>query len=135
MREQEVRSTRALPNFCLFAYGYREAFKALPSLDYELFTVTGERGWVGTWYSHVDDESMTPVENPIATSIIDETRVFISTSSPKGITRRWTLRLRGQLKPRPYDCQFEFGLTAAGRAKVCFCAHLFPYSALLTCHA
>jgi hypothetical protein len=30
----------------------------------------------------------------------------------------WTLRLRGQLKPRPYDVDFEFGLSAAGRAKV-----------------
>lgn len=90
----------------------------MPSLDYELFTETGERGWVGSWHKHLDDDSLTPVEEPLETRVVDETRIFISTSTPKGITRKWTLRLRGQLKPRPYDVDFEFGLTTAGRAKV-----------------
>lgn len=61
---------------------------------------------------------MTPLEEPIETRLIDETKIFISTSTPKNITRKWTLRLRGQLKPRTHDVDFEFGLTAAGRAKV-----------------
>jgi hypothetical protein len=49
---------------------------------------------------------------------VDETRIFISTSAPNGITRRWTMKLEGQLKPRARDCTFEFGLTVSGRAKV-----------------
>ncbi|KAF9463435.1 glycoside hydrolase superfamily [Collybia nuda] len=94
------------------------AYMTMPSLDYELFTETGERGWVGSWHTHLDDDSMTPVEEPIETRVVDETRIFISTSTPKGITRKWSFRLRGQLKPRPYDVDFEFGLTTAGRAKL-----------------
>lgn len=42
-----------------------------------------------------------------------------STSYPQNITKRWTLKLRGQLKPREKDTEFEFGLISAGRAKVC----------------
>ncbi|RDB19225.1 putative beta-glucosidase I [Hypsizygus marmoreus] len=94
------------------------AYMTMPTLEYELFTENGERGWIGTWQSHVDDDSLTALEEPIATCLIDETRIFISTSTPKNITRKWTLRLRGQLRPRPYDVDFEFGLTAAGRAKL-----------------
>ncbi|KAG5651698.1 hypothetical protein H0H81_007757 [Sphagnurus paluster] len=93
-------------------------YMSLPTLEYELFTPTGERGWVGTWHSHENDDSMVPLETPIATRLIDETRIFISTSTPPGITRRWTLRLRGQLAPREKDLDFEFGLTTAGRAKL-----------------
>ena len=89
----------------------------LPTLEYDLFTADGKRGWIGTWHSHLGDDSMTPIEEPIADRFIDETRIFISTSTPKGITKRWTLKLRGYLK-KDYDCKFEFGLTAAGRAKV-----------------
>lgn len=90
----------------------------LPTLERDLFTADGRLGWIGTWHRHLDDESMTPIEQPIADRYIDETRMFISTSTPPGITKRWTLRLRGFIK-RDYDCKFEFGLTAAGRAKVC----------------
>lgn len=92
----------------------------MPSLDYELFTETGERGWIGTWHRHVNDDSMKPLDDVFHRTVIDETRMFIATSTPKDITRRWTLRLRGQLKPRPYDVDFEFGLTVCGRAKVSF---------------
>ncbi|KAJ2929628.1 hypothetical protein H1R20_g7478, partial [Candolleomyces eurysporus] len=92
-------------------------FMNLPTLEYDLFTADGKRGWIGTWHSHLDDDSMTPIEKPIADRFIDETRIFISTSTPKGITKKWTLRLRGYLK-KDYDCKFEFGLTAAGRAKL-----------------
>lgn len=90
----------------------------MPSLDFDLFTESGERGWIGTWHKHEHDESMTPVDAPFVTRLIDETRIFVSLSAPQGITRRWTLRLRGQLLPRPYDTDFEFGLSVAGRAKV-----------------
>jgi beta-glucosidase len=61
---------------------------------------------------------MALVEEPFQTSVIDETCIFVNSSAPQGITRRWTLRLRGQLIPREKDTIFEFGLAVAGRAKV-----------------
>lgn len=94
------------------------AYMLTPSLDYDIFTETGQRGWMGSWYSHESDESMTPVAEPLKTQYIDETRMFFSTSYPAELTKRWTLRLKGQLKPRAYDSQFEFGLISAGRAKL-----------------
>ncbi|KIJ58514.1 glycoside hydrolase family 3 protein [Hydnomerulius pinastri MD-312] len=93
-------------------------YMEMPTLDFEIFTSAGERGWIGSWYSHEHDDSMIPLETPILTRLVDETRVFISTFKPEGITKRWTMKLEGQLKSRPYDCLFEFGLTVAGRAKL-----------------
>jgi beta-glucosidase len=90
----------------------------MPSLDYDMFTESGERGWIGSWHSHVDDDSLILLDIVLETQLIDETRMFISTSVPQGITKKWTMKVRGHLKPRPYDCVFEFGLTVAGRAKV-----------------
>jgi hypothetical protein len=90
----------------------------MPTLDFELTTPSGERGWIGTWYAHESDESMVSLRTPFESRPVDETRIFISTSAPNGITRRWTMKLEGQLKPRARDCTFEFGLTASGRAKV-----------------
>jgi beta-glucosidase len=87
-------------------------------MDYDIFTEDGKRGWIGTWHSHASDESMDIVEEPIASRYIDETRIFISTSYPETITKRWTMRLKGYLKPREKDEEFEFGLIVAGRAKV-----------------
>jgi len=89
-----------------------------PSLDYDMFTKDGRRGWVGEWYAHENDESMTPVGAPIKEQYIDETRMFFSTSYPAELTKRWTLKVKGQLKPREKDYLFEFGLTSAGRAKL-----------------
>ncbi|KAF8552820.1 glycoside hydrolase family 3 protein [Imleria badia] len=93
-------------------------YMEMPTLDFELTTPSGERGWVGTWYAHECDESMTALKTPYQTRVVDETRIFISTSAPKGITRRWTMKLEGQLKPRTRNCTFEFGLTVSGRAKL-----------------
>lgn len=90
----------------------------MPTLDFELTTPSGERGWTGTWYAHESDESMVALSTPFEHRLLDETRLFISISAPKGITRRWTMKLEGQLKPRVRDCTFEFGLTVSGRAKV-----------------
>ena len=96
------------------------AFLTLPTLEWDLATEKdkGKRGWNAEWYSHESDDSMKLLDTPIATQFLDETRMFINTSYPKGITRRWTVKLRGFLKPRPYEIDFEFGLIAAGRAKV-----------------
>jgi beta-glucosidase len=93
------------------------ATKTTPSLDYDIFTADGRRGWTGAWYSHAHATGY-ELGALVAEQLIDETRIFISTSAPAGITPRWTLKLRGQLKPRERDCTFEFGLIVAGRAKV-----------------
>ncbi|KAJ7843119.1 beta-glucosidase [Mycena olivaceomarginata] len=94
------------------------AYLTSPSLDYELVTEDGKRGWTGSWYSHTDDESMTPLDEPVKVDHLDETRIFISTSAPSALTKRWTLKLRGKLLARPKDTPFEFGLISAGRAKL-----------------
>ncbi|KAI0956541.1 hypothetical protein AcW1_005197 [Taiwanofungus camphoratus] len=94
------------------------AYMQMPSLDYDIFTEDGRRGWTGSFYSHEDDDSMIPVSQPLKTMYIDETRIFLSTSYPSELTKRWTLKLKGALKPREHDCQFEFGLLSAGRAKL-----------------
>jgi len=78
----------------------------------------GKRGWTAEWYPHESDDSVKPLDTPIATQFLDETRLFVNTSHPEGITRKWTMKLRGFLKPKPYNIDFEFGLIVAGRAKV-----------------
>lgn len=93
------------------------AFRTLPTLDYDLSTETGERGWIGTWYSNGPD-GLTAVGDPVKTQLIDETSAFISIDKPKGVASHFTLHLRGKLVPRDVDTKFEFGLIAAGRAKV-----------------
>lgn len=96
----------------------------MPSLDFEIVTTTGQPGWLGTWHKHEGDDSMVVVEEPLQTRVIRETRIFVGSEAPEGITRRWTLRLRGQLVPREKDAVFEFGLAVAGRAKVIAQHHL-----------
>ncbi|KAF8839076.1 glycoside hydrolase family 3 protein [Paxillus ammoniavirescens] len=109
----------ALPAHVEVTYGEgASTYMEMPTLDFELTTPTGERGWLGSWYAHENDESMTPMSTPMQTQLVDETRIFISTSVPENITRRWTMKLEGQLKPRAHDCTFEFGLTVSGRAKL-----------------
>ena len=96
------------------------AYLTLPTIERELTTEDGggTMGWTAKWYSHESDESMIRLDTPMATQFLDETRVFIATNHPEGITRRWTVTLRGFMKPRDYDIDFEFGLIAFGRAKV-----------------
>ncbi|KIM80042.1 glycoside hydrolase family 3 protein [Piloderma croceum F 1598] len=100
------------------------AYMIKPSLDYEMITESGERGWICSWYKHIDDDSMIALDQPFEQRLIDETRIFVSTSTPKGITKRWTMKLNGQLKPKPYDRKFEFGMAVAGRAKLYVDGHL-----------
>ena len=89
-----------------------------PSLDHEMLTSTGERGWLAAWHAHTSEDSMDPLSEALKTQVVDETRMFIGTSIPAGITRRWTMKLTGQLKPRDHERVFEFGMAVAGRAKV-----------------
>ncbi|KAG7086260.1 hypothetical protein E1B28_002228 [Marasmius oreades] len=93
-------------------------YQQTPTLDYEILTTDGRRGWLGTWHSHKSDGSM-EVDKPIKEDqYIDETRCFFSAEYPKGLTRRWTLKLKGYLKASAEDEMWEFGLTSAGRAKL-----------------
>ncbi|OSD02184.1 glycoside hydrolase family 3 protein [Trametes coccinea BRFM310] len=94
------------------------AYMQMPTLENEIVTEDGKPGWTGSFYSHEDDNSMVPLDKPLKTMYIDETRIFLSTDYPKELTKRFTLRLRGQLKPREHDCEYEFGLLSAGRAKL-----------------
>jgi beta-glucosidase len=111
------------------AYVLLIAYMKLPTLEDELILPGGERGWQATWYAHEHQESMVPLREVYKTHVVDETRMFISTSAPEGITRRWTLILEGSLRPCEEDCRFEFGLTVAGRAKVYFlCQNVVPMS-------
>ncbi|KAF9266029.1 glycoside hydrolase family 3 protein [Marasmius fiardii PR-910] len=95
-----------------------------PTLDYSIFTPedTPRRGWLGTWYTHESDDSMTPVVNkPFKENhYIDETRCFFSAEYPRGLTKRWTLKLRGNLSEleEAEEEEWEFGLCSAGRAKL-----------------
>jgi beta-glucosidase len=111
-----------LINADLFSFS-SVAYKQLPTLDYEMFNESDGRGWIGSWHNHVDNDSLIPLDEVLETQLIDESRMFITVSVPQRITRRWTLKVRGHLKPRPYDCTFEFGLQAAGRAKVYIKVH------------
>ncbi|KAG2134498.1 glycoside hydrolase family 3 protein [Suillus clintonianus] len=111
--------TAALPEGVEVLYSEgASTYMEMPVLDYELSVPSGERGWTGTWYKHLDDESMIPCDTPYSTRVIDETRISVANETPEGITRRWTMKLEGDLKPREHDCEFEFGLTVAGRAKL-----------------
>jgi beta-glucosidase len=102
------------------ALTFPSANLVLPSLDFELETEDGKRGWTGTWFAHESDDSDKPLSESFGPPLhVDETRMFFSYEvANKGITRRWSMRVEGKLKPRDKDCEFEFGLTVSGRAKV-----------------
>ena len=53
------------------------AVKVMPTMDYNIQTEDGRRGWIGEWFAHENDDSMTPVAQPIRTQFMDETKVFI----------------------------------------------------------
>ncbi|KAF5369139.1 hypothetical protein D9757_011062 [Collybiopsis confluens] len=100
------------------------AYMTMPTLEQELLTEDGRLGWTASWYPHLSDTSMTPAEKPLTSTFVDETRIFIGTSYPKELTKRWTLKLQGFLRPREKDTPFEFGLMVAGRAKLFIDGHL-----------
>lgn len=47
-----------------------------PTLDFEIVTEKGERGWIGEFFAHENDDSMVPLSTPIKIQYIDETRAF-----------------------------------------------------------
>lgn len=68
-----------------YADNHDPGFMTLPTLEDELFTENGERGWIGAFYTHEDNESMTPVGGPIGTRVIDETRIFFRYELPQTV--------------------------------------------------
>ncbi|KZV82289.1 glycoside hydrolase family 3 protein [Exidia glandulosa HHB12029] len=101
----------------IYAEGAR-SFKSLPSLDFELTTPSGERGWRLSWHNHSARDPMTPIPEAVREMDVDETYASLSDAKTDGLTERWSIRFRGFLVPRPVDCEFEFGLTVAGRGKL-----------------
>ncbi|KZT34807.1 glycoside hydrolase family 3 protein [Sistotremastrum suecicum HHB10207 ss-3] len=109
---------KALPETVEVSYCEgNQAYLTMPTLDRELINEEGTSGWTGSWYSHIDN-NFTPAPKPIKIQPVDETYMLISTSHPPEISKRWTLQLRGFLKPRSTDVAFQFGLTVAGRARL-----------------
>ena len=49
----------------------------MPTLENEVITEDGRPGWMGSFYSHESDDSMTPLNNPLVTYCLDSTRVFL----------------------------------------------------------
>lgn len=78
-------------------------------------TSSGEAGWIATWHSH--DEHDRPIEEPVKTLHLTETNIFVSNSSPAGITERWTMKLKGKLRALEKDAPWQFGLIVAGKAR------------------
>ncbi|KAG8874632.1 hypothetical protein FRB97_005773 [Tulasnella sp. 331] len=90
----------------------------LPLLNAEILTEAGKPGWTGSFYSH---DSLTNPEHdkePIEVVDIKETHFVLVDGIPDGISERWSLELKGKLKPREKDTLFKFGLTVQGRAKL-----------------
>ncbi|KAJ2912342.1 hypothetical protein MD484_g8076, partial [Candolleomyces efflorescens] len=84
---------------------------------YDLFTADGKLGWIGTWHSHLDDDSMPPIETPIADRFIDETRVFISTSTPHRVSLNAVTRLQAVMP--------TYQIRTFNSAVVTACKHAF----------
>ncbi|RXW21014.1 hypothetical protein EST38_g4842 [Candolleomyces aberdarensis] len=90
------------------------AHKYLPTLESQLTTPSGEKGWVCTFYAH-DDAGNPTIE--LESFILHDTRVKLNDFLPAGLTPEWTIKLRGTLTLDATG-SFEFGLTVAGRAKL-----------------
>lgn len=99
----------------LYAEGARTV-KGLPTLEYEIVNSEGGKGFDVGWYSH--DSNDKPLQQPIETLQLDETNIFLSDARPSGITERWTMKLKGSIRPRDEETLFEFGIMVAGRAKL-----------------
>ena len=65
------------------------AVKISPTLDYDIYTADGKRGWNAEWFAHESDESMTPVAEPIRKQFMDETRIFIRYADNRLFILRW----------------------------------------------
>lgn len=96
-----------------------KAWRTLPTIEDFILSEDGKPGFTVTWHSH-SDQSLTVVEEPLKTQHLGETKMIFADSQPKpkGLTERWSLRLKAIIKPVDKDTLSEFGLTVAGRAKL-----------------
>ncbi|TFK42861.1 glycoside hydrolase family 3 protein [Crucibulum laeve] len=107
--------SQGLPADCELSYHVGcYAHKYLPTLENNLLTPTGERGWLCTFYSH--DNVGNPWK-PIGEFILQDTRVKLNDFLPPGLTPTWSIKLQGKLNITQ-SAVFELGLTVAGRAKL-----------------
>ncbi len=53
------------------------AVMTMPTLDYQLQTGDGRRGWIGEWFANENDDSLVAVGDPVRVTYFDETRIFI----------------------------------------------------------
>ncbi|ESK88409.1 glycoside hydrolase family 3 protein [Moniliophthora roreri MCA 2997] len=90
------------------------AHKYLPTLEHCLVTGHNEPGWLCTFYNHNADGSLT---EPIASYVLQDTRVKLNDFLPEGLTPTWSIKLTGKLTVEQ-SMSFELGLTVAGRAKL-----------------
>ncbi|KAJ7632378.1 glycoside hydrolase family 3 protein [Roridomyces roridus] len=90
------------------------AHKYLPTLENSLKTVSGEPGWLCTFYNHDAQGHLT---EPVATFVVLDTRIKLVDFLPPGLTPTWTIKLTGRLTVEK-TAPFELGLTVAGRAKL-----------------
>src|ERR1700761_3289307 len=87
------------------------AHKYLPTLEKYLKTVSGEPGWLCTFYNH--DLHGQPLPDPVATFVLTDTRVKLVDFLPPGLTPMWTIKLTGRLTVEK-TAPFELGLPVAG---------------------
>ncbi|KAJ7066458.1 glycoside hydrolase family 3 protein [Mycena amicta] len=91
------------------------AHKYLPTLEKNLQTLSGEPGWLCSFYNH--DEHDQPLSEPLAAIIVTDTRIKLVDFLPPGLTTRWSIKLTGRLMVEK-TAPFELGLTVAGRARL-----------------
>lgn len=76
-----------------------------------MVTPDGQPGWLCTFHSHDDHGGLS---DPVATFVLNDTRVKLNDFLPPGLTDTWSLKLMGKLVVEDNGC-FELGLTVAGR--------------------
>ncbi|KZT28632.1 glycoside hydrolase family 3 protein [Neolentinus lepideus HHB14362 ss-1] len=91
------------------------AHRYLPTLENNLTTKEGQAGWLCTFYQH--DESGEPVKEPLASFVLQDTRIRLNDFLPKDLTPTWTIKVEGNLTFEK-TAEYELGLAVAGRAKL-----------------
>lgn len=73
-------------------------------------TLDGKPGWSCTFYNQ--DDQGNPTEEK-GTYVLQDTRIKLNDFLPAGLTKTWTLKLRGMLTMEK-SATYELGLTVAG---------------------
>lgn len=93
-----------------------QTFKTLPGFEREVTTADGRMGFDAKWYS--TDDCGEPLADPVATTLIESSTVFIANTAPESLTPKWILKMSGTLKPREKDGRYNFGCFSGGRTKL-----------------